>query len=539
MIRETNGCRFGRDAIALATAFVCLATTSVAAAAAGDDAFADGNRLFRDDLYWAALLRYRQAEEAGLDTPLLHYNSGVAHYRAQQHIRARVELLKAAETPSLRVLSHYNLGLNAYAAGDINDALVWFRQARDQQENDTVRKLAIVAIARLNAARNATDPVFVREEKLAEKKPLFNFDLKAHVGYGTDDNVFRTPGQSYVDFSDPALPVVTPEIYSGTYVPIDFSTRFSVNSLKWESFFAAYRLAGQLHDDETLNNADEFTHELRFGSEFDRREDGRINRVYSAFTIAQHDEIYYDPDNGIPRTVGADEIDDRMNFTRYGPELSVLQRFDKLSFGLRIKGQLWDYEDTELVPEYDHEYFLFGGNVQYRFAPGSLLRLTIDKSSRRYSERTAYNLNGNQLVSNDSLRYDYLEVGLLARQRITRNMWFGFGYEFTDRIDRFVGYNDYNRDSYKFEFNWSPHARFELDMKAYYRIYDFPNAFAFHNPISGLKTLESADGDLHATFRITTRLSLAAEVSYREVVSTDARIAYDRLRYSIGVVWQQ
>jgi len=29
------------------------------------DLFDDGNRLFRDDLYWAALLRYEQASEAG------------------------------------------------------------------------------------------------------------------------------------------------------------------------------------------------------------------------------------------------------------------------------------------------------------------------------------------------------------------------------------------------------------------------------------------------------------------------------------------
>jgi hypothetical protein len=109
----------------------------------------------------------------------------------------------------------------------------------------------------------------------------------------------------------------------------------------------------------------------------------------------------------------------------------------------------------------------------------------------------------------------------------------------TDRTDRYVGYNDYSRDAYKFEFNWSPHARFELEAKAYYRIYDFPNAFAYNNPVAGLKTLESADGKVLATFRMTTNLSISAEVEYREVVSTDARIGYDRMRYSIGVVWQQ
>jgi len=65
-----------------------------------DDYFEDGNRLFRDDLYWAALLRYRQASESGMDTPLLHYNKGVAHYRANQNIRAREELLKALQSPT-------------------------------------------------------------------------------------------------------------------------------------------------------------------------------------------------------------------------------------------------------------------------------------------------------------------------------------------------------------------------------------------------------------------------------------------------------
>ena len=96
--------------------------------------FADGNRLYRDDLYWAALLRYSQAEEAGMNTPLLHYNTGIAHYRAGQHIRARASLLKAVNDPALRVITQYNLGLNAYALGEYDEALSWFRLVRDQQE---------------------------------------------------------------------------------------------------------------------------------------------------------------------------------------------------------------------------------------------------------------------------------------------------------------------------------------------------------------------------------------------------------------------
>ena len=111
--------------------------------------FADGNRLFRDDLYWAALLRYRQAAEEGLSTPLLHYNMGVAHYRAGQHIRARESLLKARDDASLRVVVHYNLGLNAYQLGDTEEALRWFRLARDQDQNEKIQDYALVAISRI------------------------------------------------------------------------------------------------------------------------------------------------------------------------------------------------------------------------------------------------------------------------------------------------------------------------------------------------------------------------------------------------------
>ncbi|MDH3337460.1 MAG: hypothetical protein OEM76_06510 [Gammaproteobacteria bacterium] len=518
---------------------MCLAPALPAAAMTAAEAFEDGNRLFRDDLYWAALLRYRQAGEAGMDSALLHFNTGVAHYWAQQHIRARESLLEASRSAGLRVISHYNLGLNAYAAGDIDDALNWFRQASDQEENEKIRKLAMIAISRLQAEKKAEDPILVRVEKRREEKKFANFDLEGRVGFGSDDNVFRAPSQAYLDFSDPALPLVTPEEMSGTFLPIDFLTKYSVNSLENESFFGQYRIAGRYYQDKELEDANEFSHELRFGSEFNRRAENRLSRVYSAFTIAQHDETYYDPDDGSPRTIAGELIDDRLNYVRYGPELAVLQGFERFSFGLRMKGQLWDYDETGRVPEYDHEYFRFGGHAQYKFGPTSMLRLTVDKYSRRYSDRPSFDLNGQQLITNPSLRYDYLEFGMLARQRITRNMWFGLGYKNTDRMDRYLGYNNYNRDTYSFEYHWTPGNRFDLDLTGNYRIYDFPNTFAFHNPVAGPKTLETAEGELAVTYRITKNLSIVAEAEYRETASTDTRIAYDRIWYSIGVVWQQ
>ncbi len=538
MTREKTGCRNACGALALLVAILSLTAPSVAVADAYA-AFEDGNRLFRDDLYWAALLRYREAAAAGMDTPLLHFNTGVANYKAQQHTRARQSLLKSAEDPNLRVISHFNLGLNAYAAGNPDEALDWFRRARDQEESENIQTMARIAISRIQAERRQTDPVLVREDKRREEEqPIAGFEIKARVGIGSDDNIFRAPSQPYIDFADPTLPIVVPVVYSGTFAPVDFRARYAVKSYNWEKFFGAYRFAGRFYDGEQENNADEYFHELRFGSEYDRREEGRRSRVYSAFTIAQHDELYVDPDTGNPRVSNGQLIDDRMDYKRYGPELTVVQGWDKFSFGLRMKGQLWDYTETGLVPEYDHEYFLFGGNVQYKFAPSSLLRFTVEKSSRRYSSRPSFDLDGNQLITNPPLRYDYLEYGLLARQRITDEMWFGFGYELMDREDRYLGYNDFSRDTYNFEFHWSPGRRFDLEFNGYYRVYDYPNAFAFHNPAAGPKTLETADGELIATWRLSKSFDIVAEIDYRENVSTDLRIQYDRTRYSLGVVWE-
>ena len=71
-----------------------LAPVRTASAMTAEQYFEDGNRLFRDDLFWAALLRYRQAADEGLNSALLHYNTGVAHYRAMQYDRAVIRYRK-------------------------------------------------------------------------------------------------------------------------------------------------------------------------------------------------------------------------------------------------------------------------------------------------------------------------------------------------------------------------------------------------------------------------------------------------------------
>jgi len=526
-------------AFALLLAATCLAVPYIAAAATANEMFADGNRLFRDDLYWAALLRYRQAEEAGLDTPLLHYNTGVAHYKAQQYERARESLLEASHYAPLEAISLYNLGLTAYAQGDIEDALRFFRQARDQQQRADISRLAHQAIAKLNRELAISDRIEVPAAVRQQERALTHFELRARVGAGLDDNVYRSPAVSYVDLADPNRPLVTPNVQDGMFVPVSLHAKYQVNSLENEGFFGVYRLGGRYYQDENLSNANEYLHELGFGSEYRRRTERRERRIYSAFKFAQHEETYYDPDTGLERDVSGVQIGDRLSYIRYGPEMWLREQFGRFAIGGRVKGQLWNYEETGAAPEYDHEFWQVGVNTQYQFTSTSLLRLNAEYYTRRFGDRPSFDLDGNQFIGARPVRYDYTDYAIEARQRITRAMWFGVAFGRTERIDQYVGYNNYQRDNYGAQFHLSIGDRFDFDATAGYRIYHFENAFAFNEPTAGRKTLETATGGAMATFRMTDTLTLVAEYLYRDVTSNDARIAYARSQILFGVRWMQ
>ena len=524
--------------VAAVATIALLAPVQPAHAMTAEQYFADANRLFRDDLYWAALLRYQQAGEAGLDTPLLHYNTGIAHYRANQHIRARQSLLRALDDPTLRVAAQYNLGLNAYALGETEEALRWFRLVRDQNENQTLQRFAVIAISRIRVAQE--EPAAPEESavKTEQEREFTNLELWASAGYGNDTNVFRSPDQPYIDYSNPNQPLVVPVVQSGGFVPVTLGARYLINTLPFEGFFGEYRMTGRYYTDEQLENGNEYLHQLSFGNEYYRKKENRERRVDSAFRVGYRNEVYYDPDDGGSRTIDGEDIDDRMNYLRYGPRLLARQSGEKLSMGIGIKGELWDYEETAAA-QYDHEYFrarLFG---QYEFTSSSLLRLTAEYYTRRFSDRSSYDLDGQQRIGNPNIRYDYTALALRVRQRITESMWLGVDIKRTDRADKYVGYYDYTRDSLGFEFHWSPNYRFDLEVGGVYQLYDFPNAFAFHEPAQGERTQESLLARILASYRMKRHLSLFLEVRHKETVSNDIRIQYDRTQYIIGVRWDQ
>lgn len=528
----------------LRTALFSLVLASLAGPAlanTAEDYFRDGNRLFNDDLYWAALLRYREAREAGLDSPLLSYNTGVAHYKAGQHQRAREEFEDAARSPELRHLAHYNLGLNAAKLGATDEALRWFRLSRDQVANPRLSRLSREAIRRLRAREAEEDVLEQRAERRREtkEKRFSALDVRLQTGFGSNDNVYRAPAAPYIDFAQAGDPLVTPTVVSGAFVPVNMSLRYNLKNAVFENFFTRYRLAANVYQDKELDNANEFIHELSFGSRYSRERNGVRRRVFSAFRISQHDETYFDPDDGLTRDVAGVDIGDRLNHRRYGPEIRFRQDGEKLGFGAFFEGQLRNYDDVEAVPEYDHEYLQFGFHTQFRFAPTSLLRLELTGESRTFGDRPSYDLDGRQRLGNPSVEYQYLTGSLIARQKITRRAWFGVEVERTERTDEYLGYYDFTRDTFRAEIQWAPTRRLHLEVSARYSIYDYPNAFAFNDDALSRRTMESLYGRFEGTWRLTDHLSLVGDVRLRETSSNDTRIQYDQTAFMLSLRWDK
>ncbi|MGB5353020.1 MAG: hypothetical protein WBN32_05350 [Woeseia sp.] len=526
-----------RQQIPLALLCLCAIPGTVFAATA-DELFEDGNRLNRDDLYWAALLRYEQAAEAGLDSPLLHYNSGVAHYRARQYGRARQAFLQAQTDAGLFHAADYNLGLTAFALGDSATALRLFRRVEQQQESPRLSALATRAITDLleNDATAVAQTQSAFDDFFALRPE--GLQLRISSGVGNDDNAFRTPDQSYNDRAQVGNPLITPVISSGTYVPVDFNARYSVGSFENESFFGSYRVMTRYYLDPKLEDAGELTQQLAFGSTFHSKSENRERKVNSAFTVAQHNEVWFDPDDGTERRDNGELLGERLSYVRYGPELWARQSFKRLTFSVHGKGQIWNYEKAGDAQEYDHEFLQGGLSVQYRFTTTSLLRIEGEISQRRFGDRRAYDRDGTQSSTNPSLRYDYRSLGATARQRLTRSFWFGLRYLRSDRTDRYLGYNDYLRDSYGGEFSLRVNNRLKVRAEGWYRIYNYVRAYAYQTPAAGRKTMETADARVTARWQFNDDVSLIGSFEYADTASNDLRIDYTRSQYMIGLRWQ-
>ncbi|MEX2575190.1 MAG: tetratricopeptide repeat protein [Halofilum sp. (in: g-proteobacteria)] len=149
--------------------------------------FARGVDAARAGNYAEAIDHFRAARAAGLDTPALHFNLGVALYRLGQLEQAAEALRIAASSTELAGPAAYNLGRIARERGEQQQAQEWFRLAADRAQTDAVRRRALA--------------------QLKEPEPDHSVSGSLTIGLGYDSNIALAPSDDtrYSRVSDPFL----------------------------------------------------------------------------------------------------------------------------------------------------------------------------------------------------------------------------------------------------------------------------------------------------------------------------------------------
>lgn len=133
--------------------FPILLLVALAAIADGpEDAYQDGLDAFDAGDHRAALAAFQRARDTGMDTPQLHFNLGVSHYRLGQLDRADRAFARAAEGPELAGLALYNRGRVATRDNRPADAERHYRAALERARTERIRELARTALDALREA---------------------------------------------------------------------------------------------------------------------------------------------------------------------------------------------------------------------------------------------------------------------------------------------------------------------------------------------------------------------------------------------------
>jgi tetratricopeptide (TPR) repeat protein len=524
------------------TLVACLAA-GTALAQSGPELFAEGNALVRSGVYRTALLRYREAAAAGVDTPLLHYNLGIVHYKLGNYAEAADEFARAASEPKLAALAQYNRGLVLRAAGDAAGAAAAFAAAEDLADKRALRKLAQAASQSLTrrvaaesqrptAARRT--PIEARERRAAELR------LTAAARLGQDDNVYRAPSRSYVDLSDPAQPLVTPVTRSGSFMPLDVVAAYVIGNEAGDTDFQfRYELDGDFYAKE-VSNATRVSQRFSIGADIVLGENERRRReVESAFFVRTHSESNFDPDTGVDREINGADVSDRFSYRAAGVEGDFSHRLGRWRWGFDMRFERREYQRVLPLANYDHDLFYLSADVDYELRPATTLQFGLRRYRRVYDDRPARDMTGALLTTNPAEEYDYQGLQLGVRRKLGSSVVLDADYLRLYRDDKFVGYYDYTQDVLRLRATFRAGSRFTISVAGLSRTYDYPNAFAFNVPAGGPRELDELDAQLHAEYRLTRRLAVWADLNTTDLTSTDARAEYARTQALLGVEWRR
>jgi hypothetical protein len=308
-----------------------------------------------------------------------------------------------------------------------------------------------------------------------------------------------------------------------------------------------YDMNGAFYDAE-FSNATEIDQTLSMGADIVLGErDRRRRSVDTAFFVGTHSETNFDPDDGLARDIVTvvngqnviEDISDRFSYKAAGVQGHFVHELGRVTWGFDLRFERDEYERTEAVANFDHDFFYTGVNIDYDFSDVMTLQFGLRNYRTVYDDRPARDLTGALLDTNPAQEYDYLGLQLGLVRQLGRAVELEADYLRLDRADGFLGYYDSTQDVLRVRFGFHPTPRFDITLATLARSYDYPNAFAYHVAAGGARELEEVGVTLEADYRFTPRLTLKAGLDAVDITSTDARAEYMRTQAMLGVEWRK
>jgi hypothetical protein len=522
----------------LLACFAALTATQASAQTNGEALMREANHLFRSKAYGAALTRYHEAEKAGLSSPLLDYNIGLTCYRLGKYDDAVAYLERAYRDEGLAALAAYNLGLAERAAGHADEAARWFDVAATRGAGTPLEKLARQSLAPPKGGTTLAALSPPRHHELEPQRPIGDLDIVVRTGYGTDSNPNRAPSEPYVDLAAPGTPTVVPEAVPSVWSPLQATVQYTLHNESGNTDFVfGYDFDGDYYKEYYAN--DENAQRVRMGANVLIGDTGTRSRFLQTQVFAvKHYHRNYDPDNGVDRVLGNEEIWQQYNYTAAGLQADFDHKLGKWGWGFNTLLEHRSYDAVPLIASYDQDLYLFKLRASYALSDRTSIRAALHSYRREAAKRQSRDIDGTLLSTYPPLDYAYQGVELGVTQRVLRWMSLDVSYMQLDRTDRFQGYMNYTQDIIGARVVMRPGRRWIISAGLTQRSYNYQNAFAFNDPAAGPKTLDDSVADLGVNFDVMKSLSISLDLASTDVTSSDPRAAYTRARQLLGVVWR-
>lgn len=403
------------------------------------------------------------------------------------------------------------------------------------RQSMTFSNTAFIAAMMLSTPLYAATPTLQSDETV-------EYRWSAKTGLGYDSNAYRAPNSSYVDFAalpTGSNPTVVPEKQSGYFVPYAISVEAKSFRDDNNTLIGSGDLNGSAYIGSGLTNANQINIELSGGLAHKLQHDkNEKNTIYIGGIIGKHNRVYVDRDSGQGQTLTAGEdASNRYNYIKLGVEAEYKHRSDNFDYGFNALLSTNNYDSiVGTSTEEDHTYFVLGADASTPIADQTRLKFSLAHKARNFSKRRSRDAQGTLLTTNPLLRYTYNSAGITVRSRLS-DQWLVYGdFDYRRRVDGIVGYNSYNQSRVGVRLLYEQ-GKLKTRLALHHRERDYPNGFAFDDPIGGAKTYRGNVLKLKAEWELTKDTGLWAELAYDAQTATDLRYDYVRTLVMAGMSW--